>query len=472
MDIFRSPNGVSWEKIGEDIFPLKDACAGYGFARIGEYFMYYPTEHNPPSVIGFKTYRSKDLLNWEYCGSEYDVQRDERYYSERWDELMILKDKNEDDEITYYGYISSEVRSDVGEPSCGMLKSKDGLKWDILPPPVISWGNIASHHMEVCFCEKMGDKYYLCMSGRLYLDSMGYSLYTFVADKPEGPYNPDVEMFRLYGMTSNDITWLGHTFAAPDGILCTMWLSHDEPYEIPSQSFTIAPLKLLYCDENGHIRLKYWQGNDKAKKTSDTLNIKDKRYLEDGMIKCTADRNGVLVMFDCKTNKEKGFILEGNIKLSESRKIKGETHYQSAHFGIYLESGENEGVTMVADTHGVMRTGYVKFCDRKISDYAFRDDSHCMQEMMKQRAGEYDGKIKFDCKDTTGPFGHANFSTIRHNTRHTFRLILKGDYFELYTDDFYVQTFIVPETFTGKIGMIVYDGTAVCDNLILYDMDL
>jgi hypothetical protein len=54
----------------------------------------------------------------------------------------------------YYGYITSEVRSDVGAPSFAMLKSEDGLTWVVLPPPIIHWGRTSPHHREVNFCER------------------------------------------------------------------------------------------------------------------------------------------------------------------------------------------------------------------------------------------------------------------------------------------------------------------------------
>ncbi|UVI29692.1 hypothetical protein [Paenibacillus spongiae] len=483
IDLFKSKDGVHWELFCEDTLPIVGSHGGFSFHRFGDYFMYHPTCTNPQKGIHFKSYRSRNLLEWEHLGDTYDVGIDNRYYEQRWDEIVVLDDVDADGNEVYFGYISSEVRNDIGPPSCGMLKSRDGLEWEILPPPVIHWGTTPPHHMEVNFCEKMNGKYYLNMSGRQYMDSLGYSLYTFVADQPEGPYVPDREMFRLCGTSHHEITWLSHTIHSPEGILCATWLCKGTSPAVPSQSFTIAPFKRL-LNVDGHLRLGYWSGNDAAKGEETRLSkldivhplpqVKGERdhyRLEKDKFIIQASRDGIILMFEKMFDVQKGFIIEGNVELCESRTLI-ETHHHAAHIGIYMESGTNSGTAMVVDTHGVTRTGYIQYSDHKISDYNFRKDIYSGMGLVDGRSGPLKGTLAFDCQDTAGPYGHANASDLRHGSRHTIRILARGDFMELYVDDYYVQTFYVPETFTGRVGIVVSDGVAECESFRAWEMNI
>lgn len=60
------------------------------------------------------------------------------------------------------------------------------------------------------------------MSGRMYMGSLGYSLYTFVSDSPFDPFYPDIEKFRLCGTTTREVSWLGHAFHCGDDLLVAL----------------------------------------------------------------------------------------------------------------------------------------------------------------------------------------------------------------------------------------------------------
>ena len=76
------------------------------------------------------------------------------------------------------------------------------------------------------------------------------------------------------------------------------------------------------------------------------------------------------------------------------------------------------------------------------------------------------------CQDTVGPFGHASYCGVRHGRKHHFRLIARGEFFELYVDDYYVQTFTLPEPFTGRVGLAVFDGTCRFEGLRAWCVDV
>ncbi|MBP3918474.1 MAG: hypothetical protein J6I50_04820 [Clostridia bacterium] len=470
LDVYRSRDGIHFEQISEYTNPIPGAHAGFCVKKIGDYFYYYPTCSNEEKGVHFKIYRTKNFKDWEHLGDEYDVVPDRRFYHDRWDEMVILEDTDNDGRAVYYGYITSEPRDDISAPGPGMLKSEDGIHWEVLPPAKVEWGEVPSQHMEVNFVEKIGEKYYLSMSGRLYLDSYGYSLYTFVGDNPFGPFYPDLEKFRLCGTSRRDITWLNHSVHTPWGLLSALWLSHDENPDIPSGSFAISTLKRILC-ENGHLRLGYWDQNDSLFDLSRPLNLnlaaaypsetlKNERdsvvFDENGVIKISASRDGVILLSDSVFDKDKGIMLTGTLKCRENRGHIA-SHQHAAGMGFYLEEEPGKGVMIYADTLGVTRTGTLRYADQAITDFdIYRYSGY---GLVRGRSGGLRGTVDFRFEDTVGPFGHASYAGIRHNVQHSFKLIARMDYFELYIDDLYVQTYLVPDTVTGRIGVCMFDGT-------------
>ena len=472
LDIASSTDGVHWQFVARDTVEIIGAHAGFGIKRIGEYFYYYPTCSNPEQGVHFKVFRTRNFTDWEYMGPQYDVAPDRSLYHERWDEMHVIEDVEHGDTI-YYGYISSETMEDIGEPGVAMLKSRDGISWQVLPPVAIEWGELPSHHMELNFVEKIGDRYYLNASGRMYLDSYGYALYTFVGDSPYGPFKPDIEMFRLAGHSRACISWLGHTLNSPDGLLAALWLSHDRNPDIPSQSFAIGPLKRLICDR-GHLRLGYWKQNDAAKARRITLDLskcevvhpaapaKTERdtinTLGDGSLVLSASRDGQIALLDAPFDRKRGFIIEGYVKVGENRGHIA-THQHATAAGFYFEAGPGNGTAMILDTLGLTRSGFLRYADHKITDRNIYADSG--EGMVRARSGELQGTLAFEFDDTVGPFGHASYGGVRHKKTHHFRIIAQGDYFELYIDDLYVQTYLLPETMSGRVGFMCFDG--VCE---------
>jgi len=483
LDVARSEDGVHWEFISRDAVPIKGAHAGFGIKKIGEWFYYYPTCSNAEKGVHFKVYRTKDFVAFEHMGDQFDVAPDRRYYHERWDEVHIIEDRDEEGARVYYGYISSETRDDVGEPGCGFMKSYDGISWTVLPPIEVVWGDIPPHHMELNFVEKIGDHYFLSMSGRLYMDSYGYSLYSFRGDSPRGPFCPDAEKYRLSGHSRRDITWLGHSIKHPGGLLAALWLSHDMHPDIPSSSFAIGDLKKIIY-ENGHIRLGYWEGTQKAKGREIGLKLgeielvhpaekvktpKDKlEILPDGL-EISASRDGIVAVLGESFDPKRGFFVEGEFCVWESRPHIA-THHQAASLGFYFENGANEGTAIVADTLGVTRSGAMRHADRQITQKnPYRQAGAGLAD---GRSGMLQGTLDFECDDTVGPLGHASMCGIRHGKRNGFKLLARGDYFVLYLDGYYVQTYLMPENFTGRLGICCFDGRAEITSLKVWEMDI
>lgn len=477
FDVYQSADGVHWQLLADDLLPLPGAHAGFGAHWFGDSVFYYPTCSGPDQDVHFKIYRSKDLIQWEHLGDEFDVPLDRTFYHERWDELMILQDVDENGRTVLYGYISSETREDIGEPGAGMVRSYDGIHWEVLPPAQIVWGDLPSQHMEVNFAVKIDGRYYLSMSGRAYLDSFGYSLYTFIGNSPVGPFYPDLEQFRLAGTSRREVTWLGHTIDTPDGLLVALWLSHEKTRDLPSQTFAIGSLKRLICT-NGHLRLAYWEGTEAAKGEEIALCLPTAHMVHPtakvrtsqdwvripesagNVIEMQASRDGAILLLNETFNSRRGFILEGTLCARENRQdVAG--HQKCAAAGFYFEEQPGSGIAVLAETLGVTRIGPLRYADHKITD---RDDyAHAANALIQYRSGPLQGTLEFDYEDTVGPFGHASVCGIHHDRTHRFRLLARDDIFELFIDDEYVQTYLLPETMTGRIGLCVMDGICSFD---------
>ncbi len=482
LDIARSNDGVHWEFIARDLIPIRGAHAGYGILNAGDRVFYYPTVTDKNRHIHFKIYASGDYLHWEHLGDEYDVEPDPRWYAARWEEICILRVREGGHDV-YYGYISAEVRDDVSQSSLGVLKSYDGVSWEVLPPPVVDWQGLPAQHTEVNFCEKIDGRYYLALNCRLHFDSYGYSSYTFVADSPTGPFVADLPAFRLTGTTSRDITWLAHPLHAPDGLLIALWLSARQELEIPSRSMGIGPLKRLVV-ERGHLRVAWWEGNEAAKGREIDVPIgrsgwvhpaaavrgeHDSMEAGGGGLTLSAGRDGGIAWLDARFDAARGFLVEGRV-VATVHQGRAATHQKGAAAGFVLEDGDGKGYAIIADALGRTRGGSFHFADHRITDV----DEHA--EAGSWLANHYGGAVaglaEFRPDDQVGPFGHAPFSGIRHGRTHRFRLIGRGDFVELYIDDWYVQTYLVPIGFTGRIGLLASEGVAEFSDARAWELEV
>jgi hypothetical protein len=304
----------------------------------------------------------------------------------------------------------------------------------------------------------------------MYMDSYGYSLYTFIGDTPFGPFYPDREMFRLCGTSRREVTWLGHSVKTPDGFLAALWLSHNTKPDIPSTTFAIGSLKRLITD-NTHLRLKYWEGTDNAKGKETAVPLLQTVYPDRGRLisdgKIEADRDGVIAVISYRCNKKTGFIIEGVFTAYEKRGHIA-THQHAAGVGFYFEETAGKGTAIIADTLGTTRSGTLEYSNTKITSF----DPYALAGygLVQGHSGELKGTVFFDYEDTVGPFGHAAYSGIRHGKKHSFRLIARGDYFELFMDDLYVQTYLLPEKSNGITGLCVFDGTCIFENIRMFEM--
>jgi len=80
-------------------------------------------------------------------------------------------------------------------------------------------------------------------------------MFTLVADKPGGPFRPAVKNYHVLGGG----TYFARFFPAPGGLL----VNHQS---IPRHGrCCFAPMKRAVVDDQGTLRLCWWEGNDKLK---------------------------------------------------------------------------------------------------------------------------------------------------------------------------------------------------------------
>lgn len=180
-----SADGVHWKDEGVVIDERKRPDGAIFFkcfvARCGDRFV---MDHGVKRKQGqdlMRFYQSKDLRNWEYITT---TEPDARWYTRRrWDHMYILPKEEGKPEAGYWGYIVAVSKEPNHLPA--MMESKDGVKWEALPPCKVEWGNTASvNYLEYGGCERIGGKYYLIGGFITYMGNLGYSMFTFVADDP------------------------------------------------------------------------------------------------------------------------------------------------------------------------------------------------------------------------------------------------------------------------------------------------
>lgn len=482
LAIAESDDGVHWRETDAFACPLEYGLAGYCVRWTGKEFIYFSSERNQGTdrkdyPVVLRQHRSRDLKNWEFMGEEFTTRPDKRWYRCRWDELVIL-----DDGGKFYGYITSEPRSEFAQDSLGMLKSADGLRWEPLPPPVIEWEGLPPQQMEVCFCEKIGRRYYLGMGSRSYLGHLGFSVMMFVSDSPTGPFRPDKEAFRLCGNTTRDTNWLAKTLHWKGEILLSNWITTTLDKSFPGifgngQSLWIGPLKKLITDTGGHLRIAWWPGNEAAKGASLTVDLKQAAFAHPAekhrgtrsamsvaapnAILLQAGHDGAVAMLPGTFDFEKGVIIEGMLKATEPRGPVVGTHWHAAAAGFYFEEMPGKGMLMQLETLGLTRIGGFEYRPEPAFD---ADEFRLAAFGNVKRGGDYLGLSRFTQEDVIGPLGYAVPCGVYNSTPHRFRLLVKHGMFEFYLDDLLVQTYITGPA-NGRLGLFAKSGPVEFSNL-------
>lgn len=193
---------------------------------------------------------SDDLHTWHTL--DRHLAPDARWYatqlgeSSRWDCLNPVRTAD-----GWYAWWTASPSD--GSVSCGFGRSRDGLHWEILPPPVIHWGGAPPEPcLEVGGVHHQDGRWWMlaaCFAG--FRGRRGMAL--LQAERPEGPWRvcepPAVLMSRDLS------SYFVRMAPTSSGLLASHQVldRHDCRW--------LAPLKHVQVVD-GRLRLGWWQGNE------------------------------------------------------------------------------------------------------------------------------------------------------------------------------------------------------------------
>ena len=297
--------------------------------------------------------------------------------------------------------------------------------------------------------ERIGDRYYLMLGygesklgNRHASNALGaqQGMYTFVGERPEGPFRADTAAYRL--LTCNTLgplmAYFTRFYRLPDEVL----VNHHSISR--SDVRWIAPLKRAVVDEGGHLYLGYWPGNEAAKGPRIPLDLQGALPLWPdkpgsgwqscpGCLEIDEPNGGAVVVLPGRFDLTRGVVLEGHVTVHEPAK-----RWSGA--GLYVEEDakRNRGTAFLAETRGCTEIGPLR------------------------KSGE--GMVFVP--DDVRPLG------ITAGKRCHWRLLIRQFLTEFYLDDRLVQCYSLPETVSGRLGLVVESGRARYDGLEAWQMSL
>jgi hypothetical protein len=391
-----SGDGVSWKEHGI-VVPLSPdgwrmGSAGIwestGQSKLPRFLMNLQETRGDREVVMF-TLGSEDLIHWKDLGEAYTYGPDPGYYTEngRWVGISVVPAP----QGGYYGYWTASPKEGY-DRLFGFGYSPDGASWEMLPAPEVK-GLGPGAPREVGGAALIDGKYYL-----LFCTYQG-EMQVMAADRPEGPFYVQGKNVKfLFGQThfarftsGTDEPLVAHHIIAPSGLD-----KHPECF--------FAPLKAVDIDEEGIMRLAYWEGNDRLKT----------REVEVSIPKQERDENERLVMFENRFDTDYGLVLEGYF--SDMKRGR----FLSLDQGLYIETDpvSNSGIGIMIKSWGVTQIGTMKG-----DASGFRMDSFINRQ-------------------------------VGYGANPHFRLLLRGSLLEFYINDLLVQCYSMPDDATGRIGFI------------------
>lgn len=433
-----SKDGVHWQDVGPVI---EDAPFGIYAMRVwkaGDRFLLNHGSFTGEKQDVLRLWSSTDLVHWEYLGPDYDVRRPDGQRIDHMDVIPV----EEEGKTAYYGYA-------VG----GVLRSEDGLKWTWLGELPLE-GNI---NIRVCQepggCQRIGDLFYLLVGG-FYPGHFEYATATYVSERPTGPFRPDYPAFRLNGYSGRELVALWAAYCRKPGelLLSNYILDQTGPF------WWHAPLKAAIVDEDKHLHMGYWKGNEVLKGEELSCSAEQMRLaspdskgtlrVAGGRITLTApplpqvrwitpdEPNIAAAFMNAAFDFEKGCVVEGTLNVTALDGIV----FPAA--GFCFEQVDGRATAVLFGTWGETQIGTL----------------------------DLSGAPRFEAKDRIG-FGCAAVAGVNAGKPSRFRVLIRKGIFELYLNDLLVQTYEAQDL-TGRLGFLVQDGQVVNDLPKVWMMDL
>jgi hypothetical protein len=186
-------------------------------------------------------------------------------------------------------------------------------------------------------------------------------------------------------------TYFARFFPTTDGLL-----ANHHTIAADGQVY-FAPLKRAVVDKEGVLRLMWWKGNDALKMHAVALQLP------------TTATSPRPVMLDNRLDAKHGLVLEGTLTVPADT---------AAPVGLYLEHLAGVGVAIVVRHGGVIDLGPMR-----------QDTAEFTLQNRVDRQAAFSGAMPF-------------------------RLLLKGSLLEFYLNDQLMQCWRLPQSATGRIGLI------------------
>ena len=406
-----SEDGVHWEEACEILHVADDAVWLGGLAsfwsietedqpcRTQRKFITNFSEWRGPSVEkGQQTIlfaESTDLVHWKRLGNEYEFKPDPRWYKvndgckSRWDGLAVVSRP----EGGWYGYLTAcsnennlPVAQDGSTLTFGMAQSHDGLHWEALPAPRINWNGMldakttTNPPADVFRGISVGDIEHI--DGKYYL--LNTTTAVLVSESPFGPFHPQPVNQPLIPERRGEGNRFPRFCRIANDLL---YVHHDKT----SSGVTFAPMKRAFVDNDGILRLKYWEGNEALK--GEKINL------------CPPGEDGVYS--ETCLDVSVGVILEGKMA------VRNDTS------GLLIECLTDQTVGILTSESGITEYG------------PFNKELTCIDA----QESEY-----FDR-------GLGNLESA------SWRLLLRLDKAEFYLNGIFIQSIRLPGNATGRIGV-------------------
>ena len=349
------------------------------FEKDGKFFMNFSEWRGPRQTIFFA--ESKDLLHWKRLEDKYEYKQDTRWYEEngRWDCIWTIERAGGG----LYGYWTATPKAETGG-RFGFGQTLDGVTWEALEPPKVQ--GVGSG--EVGAVERIGERYYM-MFGTTLGGRRG--MMTLVAERPTGPFVAARKNLRLL---EGKHTYFSRFLRTGDEVL----VNHHAIAR--NAQVSMGLLKAAVVDEEGTLRLGWWQGNEKLKEGAERVRLSRPISREGSRVRMLAER----------LDMERGVVLEGRLTLP--------TAGSDEVVGLYVGCSETAGSGVLVYAGGRSELG-----------------------RMQADGTGFEAERKVDREVAFG-------------AKPTWRLLVKGVLLEFYVDDVLVACYSLPSDATGRIGVI------------------
>lgn len=457
---------MHWEETGEIIHKAKDAeniGSGSVWKTCDKFVMNFSETRNGIQEIFFAV--SDDLILWKRLDNRYRFSPDPKWYKTdhtgRWDGIWAVRNKDG----SYTGFFTAVPKAGpMGiQESIGMAHSKDGIRWEALPPPLFcwnKWGRLRT--WEVGAVEKIGNRWWMLMGGNeSMLGCRGAAMlkrkeeigmFVYSARNLQGPFHAEKNSWRF--LTGPCDRFLMTYFARfyPTGKEILVNHHSIEPPEkgrlLVFAGAWMAPLKLAKLTKQGCLIPYYWKGNEALKGKEQDFSFENFEYWPEYALKCKIKKqtnfieltqpnsSGVIIskkFFDLAT----GIIIEGTIVLHRIKK-------PWASGGIIVETEcKKKSTVILLNTKGFVEIGDLL--------------AALPEEPSLTRI------IRYDLKP-------CNLIEQKKSIR--FRIFLRQRFLEIYIEDILIQCYTMTEFPTGKIGWVVESGRVSFFNVCIWKMSL